>query len=132
MPTTILFLCPNGAANSVIAAAYFNQLARQGGLSIKADFAGMEPDEAVLPVVVAMLRREKIDVSQHQPRSVCAEELKTARRVVTMGCSPEMLGIPCERVEEWNDIPIFCQHPEAARIMIRVLVEHLITKIRMN
>jgi arsenate reductase len=132
MSTTILFVCPAGAAKSVIAAGYFNQLAQKWGLSINADSAGTEPDETVSPVVVAMLGREGIDVSQHQPRLVSAEELKSARRVVSMDCYPEMLGIPCQQIEQWNNIPALSNHPEAARIVIRVLVERLITKLRMN
>ena len=132
MSTTILFLCTHNTATSVMASAYFNELALQTGLAIRAKSAGVKPAEAVSPLIVTMLRREGIDVSQHQPSLVCIDELRTARRVISMGCSLEIIGVPHERLEEWNDIPIFCQHPEATRIVIRVLVEHLITKLRMN
>src|SRR4051794_29148768 len=109
MTATILFMCAHGEANSVIAAGYFNQLARQSGLSISANAVGLNPYFSVSPVVVAMLRRDGIDVSQHQPRLVSSEELDTARRVVAIDCCFDMPGIPCERVEQWDDIPLFHQ-----------------------
>jgi hypothetical protein len=45
-PPTVLFLCPHGAAQSVLASAYF-QRAPEGGLNVRVDSAGTEPDEQV-------------------------------------------------------------------------------------
>jgi arsenate reductase len=67
MKPTILFLCPHNAAKSVIAAAYFNQLAPESDLSFVGDSAGTEPSEGVSPVVVAMLGTEGFNVFDHQP-----------------------------------------------------------------
>jgi arsenate reductase (thioredoxin) len=130
MSNTILFLCPHHAAKSVIAAAYFNQIADQLGLALKADSAGTEPDDVVSPVVVAMLSREGIDVSQHQPRLVTAEELATAQRIISMGCLNETLAVAPERIEQWNDLPMVSQDPDGARIAIRTRVEQLITELQ--
>lgn len=130
MPPSILFLCPHNAAKGVIAAAYFNQLAQQAGVSAVADSAGTEPSDAISPVVVEMLRREGIDVSHHTPRYVTSEELKTARRIISMGCSPESLEIAPERVEQWSDVPMVSQDPEGARQAIRRRVERLIIELQ--
>jgi arsenate reductase (thioredoxin) len=129
MSNTILFLCPHHAAKSVIAAAYFNQIADQLGLVLKADSAGTEPDDVVSPVVVAMLSREGIDVSQHQPRLLTAEELATAQRIISMGCPNESLAVAPERIEHWSDLPMVSQDPDGARIAIRTRVEQLITEL---
>ena len=45
VPRTILFLCPHNAAKSVIAAAYFDQLAAGRGLLYRGDSSGTDPDE---------------------------------------------------------------------------------------
>src|SRR4030095_6320490 len=51
-PTKVLFLCPHGAAKSVLASAYFQRAARERGLTVRVDSAGIEPQEALAPVVV--------------------------------------------------------------------------------
>src|ERR671910_3521153 len=85
---TILFLCPHNAAKSVIAAAYFDRLARERGLGYRAASAGTSPDAAPSPAVVAMLRDEGIDVAGHRPRRLTAEDLISAHRVISLGCDP--------------------------------------------
>jgi arsenate reductase len=132
MTANILFLCPHHAAKSVIAAAYFNRLAPQSGLTISADSAGTEPDPAVSPVVIAMLSREGMDVLQHKPRRVTVEELIAAQRIISMGCPAEHLEIAPERVEQWNDLPNVSQNPEGARGAIRAHVEPLISELQSN
>jgi arsenate reductase (thioredoxin) len=130
MTTTILFLCPHHAAKSVIAEAYFNRLAQQYGLPVQGDSAGTEPDETVAPRVVEMLRQENIDVSGHQPRLVTETDLAQAQRIISMGCTPEELGIPSERIEQWVDIPPVSQDPSGARNAILTHVENLVAELR--
>jgi len=133
MPADVLFLCPHHAAKSVIAAATFNRLAQQSGLHLTVDSAGTEPSEAVMPVVVTLLRNEGIDVSQHQPRRVTVEELETAGRIISMGCSAEELGLGAtrraDRIEHWNDVPPVSQDPDGARDAIRTHVKRLIVEL---
>jgi len=128
MTSTILFLCPHHAAKSVIAAAYFNRLAQQKGLSWIADSAGTEPDEAVSPIVVELLKNENIDVSGHQPRRVTADELESAARVISMGCTPEELHVSPTRVEQWT-IPAVSQNPQAAQEAILAHIQALVTEL---
>jgi arsenate reductase (thioredoxin) len=130
MGNTVLFLCPHGAAKSVLAAAYFNQLAQTLDLPLQADSAGTEPDPVVAPVVVDMMKREGINVSHRQPRHVTAEDLNTAHRIISLGCSPESLGVTPERVEQWLDIPLVSQNPDEARTIIRKHVEQLVKELQ--
>lgn len=51
----VVFLCPHNAAKSMLAVAEFSWLARQRGLSLRADSAGTEPEAAPSPAVVAAL-----------------------------------------------------------------------------
>ena len=130
MSNTVLFLCPHHAAKSVVAEAYFNRLAQQYGLPIRATSAGTEPAEAVAPGVVEMLRQENIDVSGHQPRRVTEADLTQAQRIISMGCTPEELSTPSERIEQWMDIPPVSQDPLGARNAILAHVEDLVAQIR--
>ena len=47
-PPTILFMCPHGAAKSVLASAYFQRLAKERGLNVHVASAGTEPDASSL------------------------------------------------------------------------------------
>lgn len=128
MSSTILFLCPHHAAKSVIAAEYFNRLAQQKGLPWVADSAGTEPDDVVSPVVVDLLKQENIDVSQHQPRRVTADELQTAARIISMGCTADELDMSPTRIEQWN-IPAVSQNPKGARDAILAHIEALVAEL---
>jgi arsenate reductase (thioredoxin) len=128
MSQTILFLCPHNAAKSVIAAAYFNQLAQENGLAFVGDSAGTEPSESVSPIVAAMLSSEGLDVSGYKPRHVDPEELQTAARTISIGCTPEELGT-AEGVEYWDDVPMVSQNAEGAREAIRSHVSKLVAEL---
>src|SRR5215204_4610770 len=55
-PRTVLFLCPHGAAKSVLASAYFQRAAKERGLNVRVDAAGTDPDPAVSQAVADHLR----------------------------------------------------------------------------
>jgi arsenate reductase (thioredoxin) len=129
MTQTIIFLCPHAAAKSVIAAAYFNRLARERGLDFVADAAGTDPQEAVSPAVVKLLGEEGIDVSQHKPRRVTELELKTAYRIVSLGCVIEDLALPPNTVDDWSDVPAPGQDLLGARQLIESHVDTLLNEI---
>ena len=130
MSHTILFLCPHGAAKSVMAAAYFQRLADQRQLDVTATFAGTEPDAAVSPAVVELLRADGLDVTHRIPRRVTREELTTAFRVVSLGCDLDDLLPPGTSVELWDDVPPPSQDLLAARASIWAHVEKFITEFK--
>jgi arsenate reductase (thioredoxin) len=129
MSQTVLFLCPHNAAKSVIASAYFNQMAQAAGLPWIGDSAGTEPSEAVAPVVIAMMNQEGLDVSQFKPRHTSPEELQSVARVVSIGCTPEELGDAAPRVEYWDDVPMVSQDAEGSRAAIHKHVQQLVSEL---
>jgi arsenate reductase len=125
----VLFLCPHNAAKSVLAAAYFDRLARQRGLPYRADSAGTEPEAAASPAVIAALAEEGIDVARHRPRLVTPEDLVAARWIVTFGCdlgAGAPAGIP---IETWDDVPPASRDLERAQRAIRQHVEQLVAEL---
>jgi protein-tyrosine-phosphatase len=125
----VLFLCLHNAAKSVLAVAYFDQVARARDLPYRADSAGTEPEAAPSPAVVAALRREGIDVGEHQPRRLTVEDLTGAHRVVSMGCDVHESAPPGLRVERWDDVPPVSQDLDAAYAAIRRRVEALVADL---
>lgn len=102
---TILFLCPHGAAKSVLAAALFQRLADERGLALRAICAGTEPDPTVAPGVAALLAREGLALPVEQPQLVTAELIAEARQVISMGCSLDELPLQPREWELWDDVP---------------------------
>jgi arsenate reductase len=126
---TILFLCPHNAAKSVLAAAYFDQLARERGLDYRAASAGTSPDAAPSPAVVAMLRDEGIDVSVHRPRLVTSEDLTNAHRVISLGCDLDDLDGSNAWVDRWDDVPPASQDLSASRAAITRRLNELVNEL---
>jgi protein-tyrosine-phosphatase len=99
----VLFMCPHGAAKSVLAAAYFDKQARERGLDVHVRAVGTEPDAVVAPAVAAHLRANGYDVPVAKPQLVSAEDLTSADLVVSLGC--DLTGRPVRgEVRRW-DVP---------------------------
>ena len=126
---TILFLCPHNAAKSVLAAAYFDQLARERNLDYQAASAGTSPDVAPSPAVVAMLLDEAIDVAGHRPRLVTSEDLTNAHRVISLGCELEDLDGSNARVDRWDDVPPASRDLGASRAAIKRHLDELVDEL---
>ncbi|MCI0398920.1 MAG: hypothetical protein L0332_34925 [Chloroflexi bacterium] len=130
MRPTILFLCPHGAAKSILAAAYCRQLAAHNGLDWHITSAGTEPDDAPSPAVVELLRAEGVDVSGYAPRLVTGDELATADWVVSLGCDVGQLVVPGpEKIIDWSDIPPPGQDLAGASALIRERVADLVERL---
>ena len=84
---TILFVCEHGAAKSVIAAAYFEKLAKEQGLNYKAVFRGTNPDPAISPVTKKGLKEDGIDIPGWKPEIVNTSDMEKASQIITLGCS---------------------------------------------
>ena len=54
----IFFVCEHGAAKSIIAAAYFNKLAKQTNSNVRAIARGTNPDSVLSPQTVAGLHAD--------------------------------------------------------------------------
>lgn len=105
MKPTVLFLCPHGAAKSVIAAAYCQRLASQYGLDLHISSAGTEPDEALSPAVITRLEAEGLDVPRQGPRRVTQQDLEQADWIISLGCDIEDLVPSEKKIEQWSDVP---------------------------
>ncbi len=92
---TILFVCLHGAAKSLIAARHLERLAKERGMSVRATFAGTEPDPELTPAAVAGLEAEGIDVRGQRPRRVTGDDIRNASRVVSFGCELGSAGAWC-------------------------------------
>jgi arsenate reductase (thioredoxin) len=102
MMPTILFVCVHNAGRSVMAEAFLNQVAagRATGVS-----AGTIPQDGPHREVVEAMREVGIDVSAHRGRLLTDELVRSADRVITMGCAVDADACPAvlyANVEDWG------------------------------
>src|SRR5688572_320371 len=93
-PPTILFMCPHGAAKSVLASAYFQREAKARGLNVHVVSAGTDPDALVSPAVASHLKKNGYEVPVAKPRRVTADDMEQADVVISIGCDLKDLPTP--------------------------------------
>jgi arsenate reductase (thioredoxin) len=127
-PKTVLFVCEHGAAKSVIAAAYFNRLARERGLPYRAVFRGSIPDPELSPATRAGLITDGFDVRGWAPSLVTRADVDQAARVIVFAAPvPGDMAEP--KVSDWNDVPAVSDGYDAATRAIRARVERLVEQL---
>jgi protein-tyrosine-phosphatase len=126
---TVLFVCEHGAAKSVIAAAFFDKLAKERGLPHRAAFRGVNPDAALNPVAKKGLEQDGVDTRGWKPVPVTQKDVEEAARIITLGCSLPQ-GIQVSRqLTNWNDIPSPSQNYSDARDQIKRQVRTLVDSL---
>jgi arsenate reductase len=128
--TQVLFMCPHGAAKSVLASAYFTQLARERGLRVRVDAVGTEPDPRVAANVSEHLARQGYASPIRTPRRVTPADLADADIVISLGCDVGKLPGPVRGVlRQWDEIPGPGEQFAAADAAIRARVVALIEEV---
>jgi len=128
---TVLFMCPHGGAKSLIAASYFNRMAAEKNLPFTAvAVAADDPYQSVPVPIVDLLERDGFDVRSFKPRPVTGTDLRSASKVIAVGCDLTKLDTQGTAVEEWNDVPLVSDDLPASAAAIRKHVIALIDQIR--
>jgi protein-tyrosine-phosphatase len=102
---TVLFMCPRGAAKSVLASAYFQRLAKERGLNVRVLTGGTEPDTRLAPQVASHLITNGYELPVPAPRRVTADDMASADVVISIGCRLEGLPPTNGRIVAWDDVP---------------------------
>src|SRR5258708_38875220 len=78
--TDVVFICEHGAAKSVIAREYFNKLAAERGLTVRAVARGADPQADLSVSTVRGLQADGLLPWLAAPRSFTASELRRSAR----------------------------------------------------
>ncbi len=125
----VLFICPHGAAKSVLASAYFQRMAKERGLSVQVDFAGTEPDRAVAPKVMERLKARGYAVPTSRPRRATAEDVASADLVISIGCDLTGLVPATSALRRWDDVPAPSEDFDGADAAILKRVTELVEEL---
>ena len=125
----IIFVCEHGAAKSVIAAAYFNKLAIDKGLELRAIARGTNPDNELSANTIAGLHEDSLTPTGNVPQKLSIEDMKSAQRIISFCELPEEYHRKTA-IERWDDIPPVGENYEKARDAILERIESLMKELR--
>ena len=114
---TIVFVCRNGSAKSVVAARFFNRIAAEEGLPFHAVARGIEPEPVIPPYVREPIRADRFEIGpEEKPVPLDARETHDAVAVVCIMCKlpPGQLAVARQSIE-WTDVPDVSDGYTAAR-----------------
>ncbi|HMS00111.1 MAG TPA: hypothetical protein PKK96_14505 [Anaerolineales bacterium] len=126
MNKTLLFICEHGAAKSIIAATYFNKLASEANLELRAVARGTNPDAELSPKTVAGLQADGLTPTESSPQKLSLADIESSQQVVTFCELPEEYRNKTA-VEQWDEVPPVSEDYEKARDAIVERIRWLIT-----
>jgi arsenate reductase len=125
----VLFVCVHNAGRSQIAAAVFNHIASRRGLRMRAESAGTAPAERVHETVKQAMAEIGIRLLDARPKLLTNDLVKSASRIVTMGCEVDRNSCPAvfiKGVEDWG-------LPDPAHLsieLVRPIRDEVIARVR--
>jgi protein-tyrosine-phosphatase len=104
-PKTIVFVCLHGSVKSQMAAAHFNQIAKERGLPFTAISRGIAPAASIPPRIRDGLALDGLTPLNDAGVSMTVEEALSASKVVAFD------DVPADRratadVTYWSDVPL--------------------------
>jgi arsenate reductase len=87
----IVFVCEHGAAKSVIAAAYFNRIAKEKNIPWEAICRGRNPDKAVSQKTQELLKKNKLFNPELIPTKLTQQDVDQAQQVILLCPLPDNL-----------------------------------------
>jgi arsenate reductase (thioredoxin) len=128
----VLFVCEHGNVKSIMAASYFNQLARERQLPLRAVSRGSAPNSTTVPLAIVQgLRDDGFDVSSFHPSAVSSSDVEASQRVITIGTALPKDSRPTNssKVEQWNDVPPASVDYSVARDSLKSHVKKLVEQM---
>ncbi|HYS54357.1 MAG TPA: hypothetical protein VER58_11415 [Thermoanaerobaculia bacterium] len=128
---TVLFMCPHGGAKSLIAASYFNRMAAEKNLPFTAVAVAAEDPYRSVPTPIAdFLAKDGFHVRSFKPRPVSRADLRSASKVIAVGCDLTKVDTRGTAVETWDDVPLVDDGLPQSAAAIRKHVISLVDQIR--
>jgi arsenate reductase len=101
----VMFVCEHGAAKSLIATAYFNKLASERGMTVRATFRGVSPQEALSVRAVEGLRADGVPIPQGKPTAIGDDDVAGATYIFAIGCVLPGKAAGSGKSADWTDVP---------------------------
>jgi protein-tyrosine-phosphatase len=125
----VVFVCEHGAAKSVVAAAYFNKLAKRRHLNLYAIARGTTPQPEVSATVAQGLKADGVNSETKRPQNLSEGDVQGAVRIVAFCALPEKYSrlVP---VDNWDDVPATSEGYAAVRDAILKHLQSLLEDVK--
>ena len=99
----IVFVCEHGSAKSIIAATYFNKLAKEKNIPWQAVARGTNPDTVISPKTKKLLEDDQLLDNSFIPQKLTQQDVDKAKQVYLFYTLPvEIKG--GNKIHYWRDI----------------------------
>ena len=105
LPPQVVFVCEHGAAKSLVATAYFNKLAAERGLPVRATFRGVDPQDSLSVRAVAGLKADGLVVPDEKPTAIGSADVAAATHIFAIGCTLPGMATTSGKAASWSDVP---------------------------
>ena len=126
--TTVVFVCEHGAARSVIAAAYFKQIAAERHLPYHAVARGTSPQEDLSAATADGLEADGVAFDRTKPKGLSETDAREAVRIVAFCPVPKAFS-RLARVDEHDDVSEISKDYGDARNKIVAYVTQLLDEL---
>lgn len=122
-------MCAHGAAKSVLAGTYFNRLAEQHGLRVRAVARGTAPDAEVAEPVRQDVRDAGLELCETRPTRLNGSDIASADVLVAFDLTATELGTANPYVA-WNGLPALSEDFAGGKAAIVSQVEALVAELK--
>jgi len=126
---TVVFVCEHGTSKSLVAAALFNRMAEQRGLSIHAISRAVSANTVattVPPRLVRSISEDGFNLEAFRRQALGSSEATHALRVVVIGYDGNVDAATDAAVERWDDVAPASLEYENAKKTITLHIETLL------
>ena len=127
--TDVVFVCEHGAAKSLVASEYFNKLAAERGLAVRAIARGADPQAELSVSAVKGLKADGLPPKLDAPHPLTAAEVRSSARVVAFDCEQPTMKALKSMDTCWDDVPAVSEDYGRARDAIRAHVATMIDQM---
>ena len=125
----VIFFFEHSTAKSVVAAAHFNRLSKEGNLKIRAVSRGTNPDKELPANTIKGLKGDGLTADELEPRKLSQADLAGTVKIVTFCQLPEALtNLP--PVESWADAPPMGEDYGKFRDLVVERIQRLLKELR--
>jgi hypothetical protein len=100
----VIFVCEHGAGKSVVAAAYFNKIAKDRNLDWEASCRGTDPDEEVSTPTKDGLRADNLLDPTLSPKKLAQGDTSNLEKIILFTKLPDDFNTSIKS-EDWSSLP---------------------------
>jgi arsenate reductase len=100
----VVFVCEHGAGKSVVAAAYFNKIAKDRNLNWEASCRGTNPDEEVSAPTKEGLKSDNLLDPALSPKKLAPSDTSNVEKIILFTKLPDDFKTSVKS-EDWSSLP---------------------------